>query len=175
MSLVATGFKTPRQYLLLLTMTVVVIGCAPDAKPPEQSEAYTVIKIRDGDSITVRANGVPLEVRLFGIDAPEFNQPYAKESRRQTEQLLNGKQVMLKIIDKDRFGRTVAKVFLTGELESVNSQLVERGAAWVYRQYTNDSQLIDLEKQAKKQGIGLWAAQEEDIIPPWEWRQRRKQ
>jgi hypothetical protein len=45
---------------------------------------------------------------------------------------------------------------------------VAQGFAWVYRRYSNDAELLELEAQAKEKGFGLWA--EPNPIPPWEWR-----
>lgn len=57
--------------------------------------------------------------------------------------------------DTDKYGRTVGRVYV-GSLD-VNAELVKRGAAWVYRQYSSYLSLITLEQQAKAARRGLWA------------------
>ncbi len=42
----------------------------------------------------------------------------------------------------------------------------------MYRRYTNDQSLSDLEEEARVARRGLWA--DPDPIPPWEWRRMRK-
>ena len=49
--------------------------------------------------------------------------------------------------DTDKYGRTVGRVYV-GSLD-VNAELVKRGAAWVYRQYSSDPSLITLEQQSE--------------------------
>ena len=44
--------------------------------------------------------------------------------------------------------------------------------AWVYRKYTNDKALYELESKAKKEKLGLWL--DKKPIPPWEWRRGKR-
>jgi micrococcal nuclease len=46
--------------------------------------------------------------------------------------------------------------------------MVAEGHAWVYRQYSQDERLIEIETAAREDGIGLW--NRNDTIPPWDWR-----
>ena len=71
----------------------------------------------------------------------------------------------------DRYGRIVGRVYVDGI--DVNQELVAQGYAWVYRKYSNDAELLRLEADAKQKGLGLWA--EANPIPPWEWRQGRRE
>jgi endonuclease YncB( thermonuclease family) len=63
-------------------------------------------------------------------------------------------------------------VFLDGR--NINAEMVEDGAAWVYRKYSRDPHLLELERQARAQGRGLWALQPDQRVPPWEWRKMRR-
>jgi len=73
--------------------------------------------------------------------------------------------------DRDRYGRTVGEVLLL-DGRSLNRELVRAGLAWMYRRYTNDQSLSDLEEEAQAARRGLWAGP--NPIPPWEWRIARK-
>ena len=44
--------------------------------------------------------------------------------------------------------------------------------AWVYRKYTNDKKLFQLEAEAKQAKRGLWAT--EHPIEPWLWRKGKR-
>ncbi len=68
-------------------------------------------------------------------------------------------------------GRTVGVVLLP-DGRSLNHELVRAGLAWMYRRYTNDQSLNDLEEEALVAGRGLWA--DPNPVPPWEWRVRQK-
>ena len=70
----------------------------------------------------------------------------------------------------DRYGRIVGRVYVDGL--DVNRELVAQGYAWVYRNYSNDAELLRLEAEAKQKGLGLWA--DPIPIPPWEWRRGRR-
>ncbi len=71
----------------------------------------------------------------------------------------------------DRYGRIVGRVYVDGI--NVNRELVAQGYAWVYRRYSNDAELLELESGAKQKGLGLWA--DPNPIPPWEWRRGRRE
>ncbi len=72
---------------------------------------------------------------------------------------------------QDRYGRTVAEVLLP-DGRSLNRKLVKAGVAWMYRRYTTDQSLSDLEEEARVARRGLWA--DAEPVPPWEWRIMRK-
>ena len=65
----------------------------------------------------------------------------------------------------DRYGRIVGRVYVDGL--DVNRELVAQGFAWVYRKYSKDAELLELEAEARENGLGLWA--DPNPIPPWEW------
>ena len=50
---------------------------------------------------------------------------------------------------------TVGRVYV--DSIDANRELVAQGFAWVYRKYSNDAELLRLEAEAKKKGLGLWA------------------
>ena len=52
-----------------------------------------VVKVADGDTITVRVGRERHRIRLQGIDAPERKQPYGRASGRALSALVAGKQV----------------------------------------------------------------------------------
>ena len=132
-----------------------------------------VIKVNDGDTLTLRIAGQrPVKVRLAGIDAPEYDQPYGKTARRELAAIVSGQIVRVNTHSHDDYGRIVGTVTLSGQ--DIEAVLVERGAVWVYRRYNRNPRLIDLEAQAKTARRGLWALPEHQRIPPWEWRHSGK-
>ena len=48
--------------------------------------------------------------------------------------------------------------------------MIRIGAAWAYRQYLSDENLLAIEAEAKAEKQGLWGLSEAQIVPPWEWR-----
>ncbi|WP_289686404.1 thermonuclease family protein [Helicobacter rodentium] len=94
-----------------------------------------VVKIYDGDTMTVIVNNKKLSIRMFGIDAPELKQKYGIESRDNLIKMcpLNS-NVTLQVKDKDKYKRTVAVIMCNGQ--NLNSKQVENGFAWAYTDYS---------------------------------------
>jgi endonuclease YncB( thermonuclease family) len=61
-----------------------------------------------------------------------------------------GKEVRVMVVDTDRYGRTVGRVY-TDALD-VNSEMVRQGAAWWYRKYNRDPALLLLGASASGAG-----------------------
>ncbi len=130
-----------------------------------------VVGVADGDTITVLHNGKGERIRLHGIDSPEKRQAFGNRAKQFTSTLVFGKTVTVQPVDHDRYGRTVGVVLLP-DGRSLNHELVRAGLAWMYRRYTNDQSLSDLEEEARVARRGLWA--DPHAVPPWEWRIMRK-
>ena len=126
-----------------------------------------VVKIADGDTLTLlTGSNEKIKVRLAGIDTPERKQPFGSEAKQALSELVFQKKALIEVETKDRYGRTVGIVFVDGQ--NINYELVKQGMAWVYRKYTNDEILYELEAQAKTKKTGLWA--DAKPIAPWSWR-----
>ena len=69
-----------------------------------------VVKIADGDTVTILVVGDQVRIRLFGIDAPERGQDYSRKSREALADLVFEKEVRVVVHDKDRYGRTVGDI-----------------------------------------------------------------
>jgi hypothetical protein len=107
-------------------------------------------------------------VRLFGIDTPERGQPWADKARQALARRVFGKQVRVNDVATDRYGRTVGEVY--ADNVCVGCELVREGNAWVYRKYTDDPILYELEAEARAAQRGLWSLPEAQRVPPWQWR-----
>ena len=60
-----------------------------------------VVSIHDGDTITILQGKQQIKVRLFGIDAPELEQPYGKKSKQFLANLIAGEVVEVEPKGKD--------------------------------------------------------------------------
>ena len=111
-----------------------------------------VVKVIDGDSLRVQRNGKIHEIRLYGIDTPEYRQAYSNKAKQFTKRLAYRQVVTVEEKDIDRYGRIVALVMSQGKL--VNRELVREGLAWYYPQYCLDQPLCrefqTLERKARK-------------------------
>jgi len=141
----------------------------------QDGESHTIIEARvaivyDGDSFLVKRGSNEIEVRLYGIDAPEQSQPWSANARSGLNKLIFGKMLRIETVERDRYERVVARVYRVSDGLYINAKMIEQGHAWVYRRYSDDRQLIRLEKTAKKDAAGLWQLPENQRIPPWDWR-----
>lgn len=132
----------------------------------------TIDSVIDGDLITITSKGKEVEIRLFGIDAPEKTQAFGQSAKNFTGAMASGKEIRVEPISKDQYGKTVAMVFVNGI--NLNEQIISQGFGWVYRQYCKESFCTDwlkLESNAKASQKGLWA--DANPTPPWEYRQKQ--
>lgn len=129
-----------------------------------------VVTVHDGDTVTVLRGREQVRVRLACIDAPERGQAFGSRARERLSDLVMRKHVTLTVIDRDDYGRTVARVLLDGE--DVNLAMVRAGLAWHYRYHCPDDRaLADAEAEARAARRGLWADARREA--PWEWRRHR--
>jgi endonuclease YncB( thermonuclease family) len=141
------------QKILFFLIFALSLFCAIAANAAEPCK---VVKITDGDTITVRCGQQPQErVRFYGIDAPEKKQAYGMKARAALASICAGRNALLDRRGTDRYGRTLAIVHCEGK--NANLEMVEEGFAWVYRQYTKEQAFYDAEDQARQAKRGLWA------------------
>src|SRR5918999_882120 len=76
--------------------------------------AGRVVKVSDGDTMTVLVNKQQVRVRLESIDAPESKQAFGKRSQQSLAQLCAGKTALIRDTGKDRYGRTIGWVACDG-------------------------------------------------------------
>lgn len=151
---------------------VILVACFFSWLPAYALEGY-VAGVLDGDSFRVNKGKGVYEIRLYGIDSPEYGQFCWHGARGAARRLVLGKTVNIKPMGTDRYGRIVALVWCQGQL--VNSEMVRNGLAWVYLRYCrkqpfcNDMKI--LEDAARKQGVGLW--REKSPMAPWLWRRMK--
>ena len=147
-------------------LTCAALFCALLLAAPPQTVEGKVVRIVDGDTVDILVNRKPARIRLYGIDAPERGQPYSTQAKRQLGDWIAGEHVRAIIVDRDRYGRAVARIQYRGN--DISERMVGAGLAWWYRQHSQkDRALQSLEQQARKQRKGLWA---QPAVPPWEWR-----
>lgn len=133
--------------------------------------AGKVVKVADGDTFTLMDSyGKTHRIRLYGIDCPELNQPFGKDAKRFTSNLVLQKMVSIEKISNDRNGRIVAKVTINGN-QSLNQLLLQNGMAWHFLKYDKSKTYADLERQARVAKLGVWASA--NPIAPWDWRRRK--
>jgi endonuclease YncB( thermonuclease family) len=165
------------------TLAAAVIGFLSLLPPsPARTEGHSnqaqesyqglVIKVTDGDSITVRSGEANIKIRLAEIDAPERGQAWGHNARDELEGLVAGKTITITPRGQDRYGRTIAQIGADGQ--DVNREMVSRGSAWAYRAYLRDRSYLDLETRARTAQAGLWSMPESQVVAPWDYRKEKR-
>ena len=171
-------FMYARWLALLIPLLLTLPACG-EAKSTYNAEtaiqpAGRVIKVADGDTLTIlTADRQKQRIRLAEIDTPERGQPWGNNAKKALSSMLYGRDISLKVLDIDRYGRVVATVYVDGL--DVNAELVRQGHAWVYRQYLKRPELMEIEADARANSRGLWALPEPERMPPWQWRMLKRE
>lgn len=138
--------------------------------------AGRVVRVIDGDGARLRLDSGPMEVRLYGIDAPELHAPRGREAKRALEKILARRRVEIVPVSQDRYERMVAVLLVDGQ--SAGELMLERGHAWAYRDYLGqlegDERYCQLEAEARMARRGLWSQPPQSWLPPWSWRARER-
>ena len=126
--------------------------------------------IHDGDTFRATIlNRAVVDCRLWGIDAPELDQPWGKVSRSALIALLIKRKLTVTQVSES-YGRMVVKADRKGV--DVALFMLNMGLAWADRRYSPPEDYIKAEAEARAEKRGLWS--EKKPVPPWEWRSRRK-
>lgn len=138
-----------------------------------QTALPQIVSVGDGDTLRVRQGNQLTTLRLACVDAPETSQrPWGQQSANRLKQLLPpGQAVRVRAVERDRYGRTVAELYLGNQ--SVNLQLVKEGMAVVYRQYLSGcadtkNEYLQVEAEAKRNRLGFW--NQPNPVMPWDFR-----
>lgn len=117
-------------------------------------------RVIDGNTIRIRDG----RIRIWGIDAPELDQPLGPEA---TQHLYN--QVKQNVVtchprDTDKWGRIVAQCFVMDR--DLGLSQVANGLALDYTRYSH-GYYEDAQDAARQERLGMWAG---EFTSPEAWR-----
>ena len=123
---------------LLAALSTLAVLTATPVVAQEQKPIHTgrVVQVIDGDSLRLE-NLVP-DVRLWGVDAPEWNDHDGPLATIRLDRIAGGRWVACAEMDHDRYRRIVARCHLDGERE-VNRMVIERGPAVEYCRFSKNA------------------------------------
>jgi len=137
----------------------------------DKQKLFKVIKVTDGDTITVNIRGKNESLRLLGIDTPETVDPrkpvqcFGKAASDKMKSFVLGKYVRL--VDdstqgnRDKYKRLLRFVYLPDSKATfVNGEMIKQGFAFSYRQYPTKflNKFNAFEKYARENNLGLWGS-----------------
>lgn len=124
----------------------------------------TCAEVKSGDTLVVEDQvGTRKTVRLWGIDAPEADQPHGPTATEAARGAAKGKRVEVEVTGEDGSGRLIGRV--RAGRTRLGPLLIRGGHAWHdRRQAPEATDLAALEREARQNGRGLWA--QENPVPP---------
>ena len=127
-----------------------------------------VSSITDGDTLRINnTTGGPDIIRLYGIDAPEKDQPYGLEASKALHSKVADAKVRIVVQDTDDYGRQVGTVYLDDR--NINLEMVAQGHAWWYEFFDPDNgELRQAHIKARESHLGLW--RDANPVEPYDWR-----
>ena len=135
-----------------------------NSPPSRKAKEGKVVAVTNGDSLTLQVDKTTYKIRLHGIDAPEKDQPFGKQSTKTLSARVLGKTVKVLSQGRGHDGRTLGIVYSDG---CVNTAMVKGGWAW-YCKEVDSKNLATAEEEARAAKAGLWA--DPHPIAPWDWR-----
>jgi len=150
--------------ILIAAATIAALALAAFMLDRQTGDIVGAARVIDGDSIVVAG----IEIRIHGIDAPEFRQtchrsgrtwPCGRAATAAMRTMVAGREIRCRAREQDRYGRTVA-VCLAGGLD-LGAAMVKGGNAVSYGAYQSD------ESEARAARRGIWAGSFES---PATWR-----
>lgn len=127
---------TPLFWLITaFTAVVLILWLFATPKGLEAPERLTgrVRYVVDGDSLYI--DGHKPQVRLWGVDAPESGHTGFKAATDYLFLIVQSQTVTCQIVDRDRYGRTVARCFLSDGRE-INRLMIDSRKTREYRRFT---------------------------------------
>lgn len=156
--------------LTTLLLPALAAGHAAEPLPRHVWLPAQLVRVVDGDTFSLAAQGQAVRVRLADVDAPERDQPFGDNATERAAALLASGKVEIMPVAADRYGRTVARVRIDGC--DLAWTLVREGLAWPdCHQCGVDDRLYFgvYGSLARWAGTGMWAA---DPVKPATWRRQ---
>jgi micrococcal nuclease len=122
-----------------------------------------VIKVHDGDTVTLMVNGKMRKTRLIGIDAPEMNQrPWGRQAKEHLIDIMNHTDWLVTVetdeVKQDKYGRALVYLW-TKNNELINERMVRDGYAVLFTIKPNvryGAAFSRAEKLARQEMKGIW-------------------
>ena len=150
-----------KRLIITLALAIFVVACAHTQDP------VYVARVIDGDTM-VAGNGT--KYRIWGIDAPEHDQPGGAEAAAALGEIVGTGQISITVKGKS-YDRTVAAISVNNQ--DVGQAMLSKGMAYYCPQYApRVEDYAKAEAEARAARRGLWAS--DNAISPAAWRRNKK-
>lgn len=155
-----------RSIVTVASLALALVGGCAEASPPTParqaapSGSAIVTRVIDGDSVELLVDGIDIEARLIGINAPELADCQGPAATEALASVVRDQPVDLIEFGEDRFGRLLVEL-LIGD-ESVNEAVVRAG--WALGLHGDERNWTAQMEAAADAGLGMWDLP--DTCPP---------
>ncbi|GGX55377.1 hypothetical protein GCM10007385_24900 [Tateyamaria omphalii] len=116
----------------------------------------------DGDTIVINK----MQIRLFGIDAPELDHPYGQKAKWAMVKLCKGHTVRAEVTEEDQYGRTVAHCTLP-DGRDLSAEMVKLGLAIDWPKFSG-GKYKTMEQSGVRRKLWLADARQKGRMHVWE-------
>jgi endonuclease YncB( thermonuclease family) len=146
MTVPVRGNQRRRRHRLAVAATIgliaVLAACVNQVGSPEPAMEHspgqlvgTVTRVVDGDTFWISTAGT--SIRVWGLDAPETNQPGGARATAALTQLIAGQTLSCRQRDIDRYGRIVGQCFLP-DGRDITAAMIASGTATEYCRFSGN-------------------------------------
>ncbi|WRH63805.1 MAG: thermonuclease family protein [Fuscovulum sp.] len=130
---VTLPFRRAQLLAIALAIAAALVG-EPEAHAQSSDTLEAkVSKVLDGDTFTL--SGESRRIRIWGLDAPEWNHQGGAAATATLRGLISGTRLRCAVLDIDRYGRLVAQCFLP-DGRDIAEEMIRSGAAGEYCRYS---------------------------------------
>lgn len=97
--------------------------------------------------------------------------PFYRVAKHYLSKLSIHQEVTAQITQKDHYNRFIAYSYLNNG-DELSREMLKAGLAWHYKQYNDDPELANMEREARRLKKGLWV--DKNPKAPWEIRKIRR-
>jgi micrococcal nuclease len=157
------GLRLSLFIALAVSLIAVCSGLYDPALAGPALQEARVIKVNDGDTVTLRMDSKTYKARLIGFDAPEMGQgPWGKKAREHLWTMLKGSgwnvSVERGVETYDKYGRLLVYLW-TRDKTFVNEKMLADGYAVLFT-FQPNSKYADLfrkaQRLARENKTGIW-------------------
>ena len=152
--------------------------CTPENLTRFSRSPFTAetVRVIDGDTVLVKAEGRSARIRLWGIDAPETDQRTGPAATQLIRSYLPQQElVRIHPVETDKYGRIVAVVD-HGDQYPANFMMVKEGLAYHRDAFSakGNQCLMEAQQAARQYRLGIWSDDPQGETRPWEHRARTR-
>lgn len=162
---------------VLLSLSLGLSERAAAGVSDNDGDAARVVRVNDGDTVTVSIDRHRQKIRLIGIDAPELGQqPWGERAKRHLQDILSSsRSVSLEhdVERRDKYGRLLAYI-RTADGRMVNAEMLRDGYAVLFTFPPNVKHVNEFtssQRQAREKKLGIWGKDGLSQLPV-DWRRQ---